>query len=69
MSDQEGDSDEVAQRFKALLLRLLKMPPQSRAELAAREGEEGYSDSREACQRGALCVRRITGHAGKFSES
>ena len=34
MSDQEGDDDQVAQRFDALLLRLLKTPPQSRAELS-----------------------------------
>ena len=34
MSDQEGDDDQVAQRMDALLLRLLKTPPQSRAELA-----------------------------------
>lgn len=34
MSDQEGDDDQVARRFDALLLRLLKTPPQSRAELA-----------------------------------
>jgi hypothetical protein len=34
VSDQEGDDDQVAQRFDALLLKLLKTPPQSRAELA-----------------------------------
>jgi hypothetical protein len=34
MSDQEGDDDQVAQRMDALLLKLLKTPPQSRAELA-----------------------------------
>jgi hypothetical protein len=34
MSDQEGGDDQVAQRFDALLLKLLKTPPQSRAELA-----------------------------------
>ena len=34
MSDQEGDDDQVAQRMDKLLLRLLKTPPQSRAELA-----------------------------------
>jgi hypothetical protein len=34
MSDQEGDDDQVAQRRDALLLRLLKTPPQSRADLA-----------------------------------
>ena len=34
MSDQEGDDDQVAQRFDALLLKLLKTPPQSRAEVA-----------------------------------
>jgi hypothetical protein len=33
MSDQEGDDD---QRRDKLLLRLLKMPPQSRAETAER---------------------------------
>jgi hypothetical protein len=33
MSDQGSDDDQVAQRFDALLLRLLKTPPQSRAEL------------------------------------
>jgi hypothetical protein len=34
VNDQQGDDDQVAQRFDALLLRLLKTPPQSRAELA-----------------------------------
>jgi hypothetical protein len=35
MSDQgSDDDDQVAQRFDRLLLRLLKTPPQSRAELA-----------------------------------
>jgi hypothetical protein len=34
MSDQEGDDDQVERRMKELLLKLLKMPPQSRAELA-----------------------------------
>lgn len=34
MSDQGSDDDQVAQRFDALLLKLLKTPPQSRAELA-----------------------------------
>jgi hypothetical protein len=34
MSDQEGDDEQVAQRMDALLLRLLKTPPQSRAELS-----------------------------------
>jgi hypothetical protein len=36
MSDQEGDDDQVKQRMDALLLKLLKMPPQSRAETAER---------------------------------
>jgi hypothetical protein len=34
MSDQEGDDDQVVQRRDKLLLRLLKTPPESRAELA-----------------------------------
>jgi hypothetical protein len=34
MSDQGSDDDQVEQRMKALLLRLLKTPPQSRAETA-----------------------------------
>jgi hypothetical protein len=34
MSDQEGDGDQVAQRRDALLLKLLKTPRQTRAELA-----------------------------------
>ncbi len=34
MSDQEGDDDQVKQRMDAMLLKLLKTPPQSRAELA-----------------------------------
>jgi hypothetical protein len=34
MSDQGSDDDQVAQRMDTLLLRLLKTPPQSRAELA-----------------------------------
>ena len=33
MSDQEGDDGQVKQRMDAMLLRLLKTPPQSRAEL------------------------------------
>jgi hypothetical protein len=33
MSDQEGDDNQVAQRFDRLLLKLLKTPPRSRAEL------------------------------------
>jgi hypothetical protein len=34
MSDQGSDDDQVERRMKALLLRLLKTPPQSRAETA-----------------------------------
>jgi hypothetical protein len=34
MSDQGSDDDQVAQRRDKLLLKLLKTPPQSRAELA-----------------------------------
>jgi len=34
MSDQGSDDDQVAQRMDTLLLKLLKTPPQSRAELA-----------------------------------
>jgi hypothetical protein len=34
MSDQRSDDDQAAQRFDALLRRLLKTPPQSRAETA-----------------------------------
>jgi hypothetical protein len=34
MSDQGSDDDQVAQRFDALLLKLLNTPPQSRAEVA-----------------------------------
>jgi len=34
MSDQGSDDDQVTQRFDALLLRLLKMPPQPRADVA-----------------------------------
>ena len=34
MSDQEGDDDQVKQRMDAMLLKLLKTPPQSRAETA-----------------------------------
>jgi len=34
MSDQGSDDDQVAQRMDTLLLRLLKTPPQSRAELS-----------------------------------
>jgi hypothetical protein len=53
MNDQQSDDH---QRRDALLLRLLKMPPKSRAEFAeagaTSEGEEAYSDSREAGQAG-----------------
>jgi len=34
MNDQGTDDDQAAQRFDTLLLKLLKTPPQSRAELA-----------------------------------
>jgi hypothetical protein len=34
MSDQKSDDGQVKQRMDALLLRLLKTPPQSRAEVA-----------------------------------
>jgi hypothetical protein len=34
MSDQESDEDQDAQRMDSMLLRLLKTPPKSRAELA-----------------------------------
>jgi hypothetical protein len=34
MSDQKDDDEQAAQRRDALLLRLLKTPPQSRADLA-----------------------------------
>jgi hypothetical protein len=34
MSDREGDDDQIKRRMDATLLRLLKTPPQSRAELA-----------------------------------
>ena len=34
MSDQGSDDDQVAQRMDALVLKLLKTPPQARAELA-----------------------------------
>jgi hypothetical protein len=34
MGDQGSDDDQVAQRFDAMLLRLLKTPPQPRAEVA-----------------------------------
>ena len=34
MSDQGSDDDQVKQRMDVVLLRLLKTPPQSRAELA-----------------------------------
>jgi hypothetical protein len=36
MGDQGSDDDQVAQRRDALLRRLLKTPPQSRAETAER---------------------------------
>jgi hypothetical protein len=34
MSDQERDEGQLAERMDALLLKLLKTPPQSRTELA-----------------------------------
>jgi hypothetical protein len=34
MSDQKGDDGQIAQRMDALLRKLLKTPPKSRAELA-----------------------------------
>ena len=34
MSDQGSDDDQIKQRMDAMLLRLLKTPPQSRADLA-----------------------------------
>ena len=34
MSDQESDDEQVKKRMDAMLLKLLKTPPQSRTELA-----------------------------------
>jgi hypothetical protein len=34
MSNQKDDDDQVSQRRDAILLRLLKMPPKTQAELA-----------------------------------
>lgn len=48
MSDQGSDDDQVAQRMDAMLLRLLKTPPQSRAELAetVRRAKQGKKPTR-----------------------
>lgn len=51
MSDQGSDDDQVVQRRDALLLKLLKTPPQSRAELAEqvrRAKQEKATRSRSA---------------------
>src|SRR4051794_36861807 len=53
MSNQGSDDDQVEQRMDALVLRLLKTPPQSHRAGRSRPTREGeaYSDSREARQR------------------
>lgn len=73
MSDQGSDDEQVAQRFDRTLLRLLKTPPQSRAELAeeVRRANEGkptrgrprsqgrkLKAGRKSAERGANRVRR-----------
>jgi hypothetical protein len=57
MSDQEGDDDQVEQRFDELLLKLLKTPPQSRAEVA--------EAARRAKQEKATRIRGKRASAGK----
>lgn len=48
MSDQGSEDSQVKQRMDALLLKLLKTPPQSRAELAkqVRRAKQGKKATR-----------------------
>lgn len=65
MSDQGSDDDQVAQRFDALLLKQLKTPPQSRAEVAeaARRATEKPKRGRPKSQG----RKRSSSPAGKVS--
>lgn len=53
MSDQGSDDGQVKQRMDALLLKLLKTPPQSRAELAetVRRAKQGKKPTRTRASR------------------
>ena len=57
MSGQGSDDDQVAQRMHALLLKLLKTPPQSRAEVA--------EAARRAKEKKATRIRGKRASAGK----
>jgi hypothetical protein len=58
MSDQESDDGQVAQRMDALLLKLLKTPPQSRAELAKQvRREKGKKATRTRSKRASAGKR------------
>jgi len=60
MSDQGSDDDQVAQRMDALLLRLLKTPPQSRAELAeAVRRAKGKKPTRTRAKRASARAARL----------
>jgi hypothetical protein len=72
MSDQGSDDDQVAQRRDPLLLRLLKTPPQSRAEplevVRRAKRVEAYSDSSGTGERkekaGPACAEPAPSRSG-----
>ena len=53
MADDQTDNGQVKQRMDALLLKLLKTPPQSRAELAeqVRRAKQGKKATRTRASR------------------
>jgi hypothetical protein len=57
MSDQKGGDDQVAQRFDALLLRLLKTPPQSRAETSEKARRAKGKPTRTRAKRASVGKR------------
>ena len=59
MADPVKDDEQVAQRMDALLLRLLKTPPQSRAELAeAVRRAKGKKPTRTRAKRASAARKR-----------
>jgi hypothetical protein len=54
MSDQDANADQIGQRRDALLLKLLKTPPQSRAELAEEVRRAKGKPSRNRTKRASV---------------
>jgi hypothetical protein len=63
MSNQGSDDDQVAQRFDALLLKLLKTPPQSRAKTAEKVRRAKQGKATRSRKKGASAAAKRGGAA------